>query len=99
MKTMKNKVPKSADIYIPPYFYENGIYQEITRYPNEKKGGEPIPSSFLNDLDESFYSLISLVPFQFNSELKVILDRRDHELVVLRKKNEVIRELGKFLSG
>lgn len=97
---MKNKVPDSANVNIPKYFYWNNRYQEVSRYPSEEAGGIFIPAAFLNDLDKTFYALIVLVPFRMhtNSELWNIINRNEPHLKILRKENEQVRELRKFLA-
>ena len=98
LNTVRNKVQDGSTFEIPSYFYTEKRYQSVSRYPSNGKG-LGIPASFLDDIDTAFLNLVCLVPFQFNSELIVILGgSRNKELDVLRRKNKSIRKLRDVLA-
>jgi HEPN domain-containing protein len=98
IKSIRNKAKDGNVFQCPEYFYIDKRFQSVSRYPANGKGVN-IPASFLNDLDSVFFSLVKLVPFQFNSELKrALLGNSKNDLKILRKKNLQIRELRKCLN-
>lgn len=101
INTMKNKVKGSENIEIPEYFYYDKRYQSVSRYPAEGKG-LLLPGNMVEDLDECFYMLLVLVPFQFNSLLVNTLspsnDRLKKKLNTLRRYNRQMRNIRKFLK-
>lgn len=68
IRTIRNKAEKGGKFSCPEYFYRDKRFQSVTRYPANGKG-VLVPSTFLNDLDEVFSELITLVPFHFNTKL------------------------------
>jgi HEPN domain-containing protein len=98
IKSIKNKAKDAKSFHCPEYFYNENRYQSVSRYPANGKG-LGIQASFLVDLDNAFYYLVSLVPFQFNSELKRVLSGKNKsELLILRRNNAQIRNLRKYLN-
>ena len=98
MRMVQNKARDAKQFAIPEYFYHERRYLMVSRYPSNGKG-YVIPSSFREDLDTVFVSLILLVPFQHNTELKRALSGRDtKELMALRYKNQQIRRLRSGLN-
>jgi len=97
LRTLKNKVPNSQSVNVPPYFYHDNRFRLVTRYPvgHEMVG---IPSSLLDDLDRSFVDLLVLVDFQFNTQLKSIIRSGKH-LKVLQRDNKQLARLLDFLSS
>ena len=96
LRATRNKVLRARSLTIEPYFFAGQRYQSHTRYP---QGGILIPGKFLDDLDEAFYSTLSLVPFQFNSQLVNTLRRETKpELLILRRRNKRMRSLRTFLA-
>ena len=98
VQSIRNKVKEGKTFSCPEYFYLEKRFQSVTRYPAKGKG-VLLPASFLVDLDSVFSSLVCLVPFQFNTNLKHALSgkvRRD--LNILRRNNHQIRQLRKFLK-
>ena len=96
LRATRNKVPTARSLTIEPYFFAGQRYLSQSRYP---QGGILIPGQFLDDLDEAFYSTLSLVPFQFNSQLVNTLRRETKpELLILRRRNKRIRSLRRFLT-
>jgi HEPN domain-containing protein len=102
LRTLRNKVKGSEEVQISSYFYWDQRYQTRSRYPSKGKG-VLMPSTFLDDLDQCFYNLLILVPFQFNSELVNTLssDSAKHKkkLNTLRRSNKQVRRLRKYLSN
>ena len=96
LRIIRNKVRNSANVNISENFYYEKRYQEFSRYPISGKGLLFL-GDFLNDLDEAFYSLLVLVPFQFNSVLSNIFKKNKPQVKILRKKNNQIRKIKKFL--
>lgn len=98
IKTIRNKVKGAKAFECPEYFYHDKRFQAVTRYPAKEKG-VLIPSSFLNDLDHVFSSLVKLVPFQFNSELiRALSGKNNKDLMILRRKNKEVRGLRKAMN-
>ncbi len=97
LRIIRNKVPNSANINIQENFYYEKRYQESSRYPISGKDLLFLGEDFLNDLDEAFYSLLVLVPFKFNSVLSNIFKKNKPQVKILRKKNNQIRKIKKFL--
>ncbi len=100
LRILKNKSPKKTAVSIPEYFYFEDRYQSVSRYPKEPKG-LVIPVSFLTDLDEAFVTLMSLVPFQFNSMLVSTLSGRadyKRKLALLKFRNRKMNNLRKHLQ-
>jgi len=96
--TIKNKTENGRSFDCPSYFYNDKRFQSVTRYPANGKG-VLVPGSFLADLDSVFCSLVKLVPFQFNSQLKHALSgKKKVDLNILRHKNSQIRDLREFLK-
>jgi len=95
---LNNKVRGADRVIIPDYFYYEGRYQCISRYPKETKG-LGIPGTFLEDLDRVFCDLVHLVPFQFNSQLMQALERnKNKNLLIMRRHNKQMRRMRKFLK-
>ena len=98
IRSIKNKVKNGKKFYCPEYFYKEKRFQSITRYPTSRKG-VLVPASFLRDLDKVFFDLITLVPFQFNSDLiHAISGKKNKDLRILRRNNLQIRKLRKYLN-
>ena len=98
-RILRNKVPCGKSVQIPAYFSEARKYQTVTRYPNQKSDLVGIPASFLPDLDDLFYRLVTLVPFQFNTGLKGALSgRRKADLLALRRNNCRMRDFRRHLG-
>ena len=79
LKILSNKVPGQKSFSIPNYFYTDGIYQSISRYPGKKRVIS-IPPSFVDDLDECFVRLLCMVSFQFNSKLSHVFSGKYPEI-------------------
>ncbi len=98
LNSIKNKVRNGKGISVPVYLYADQRYQSVARYPSSGKG-VVIPSTLIEDLDSLFTSLVSLVPFQFNSALIHALSGKEFKmLLVLRKGNKQMRRLRKLLG-
>ena len=100
LDALHNKVKGSNDVYIPEYFYHEGRYQSVSRYPRTQLDNVIIiPGNFLFDLDKVFYDLIVLVPIQFNSMLINLLGNpEDENLYLLKRDNFQIDRLIEFLQ-
>jgi hypothetical protein len=102
INVMKNKVKGSKNVNIPEYFYYDKRYQSVSRYPSKNKG-LLLPLNMLDDLDECFYNLLILVPFQFNTLLVNTLSptdtRRKKKLNTLRRDNRQMANIRKFLKN
>lgn len=97
LRTLKNKVKGADSFQMPMYFFHERRYQSVSRYPSGGKG-LGIPAQFLEDLDRTFSELVTLVPFQFNSELIRAVSGRDKaKQRILEQKNEMMSELRQFL--
>jgi HEPN domain-containing protein len=97
-RMVRNKVPESARIVVPEYFYFEQRYLSVSRYPRKGKG-LLIPSSMIDDLDTVFSAAVQLVPFQHNTQLKAALRGRNRTtLNALRRRNKQVRGLRKFLA-
>ena len=93
INAMKNKVPSGKTVDIPEYFFADQRYLSVSRYPTRGKG-VGIPGTFINDLDDAFVKLVTLVPFQFNSKLLHTLQGDDLAyLNILRRANKSMRLL------
>ena len=93
INAMKNKVPNGKTVDIPEYFFADQRYLSVSRYPTRGKG-VGIPGTFINDLDDAFVKLVTLVPFQFNSKLLHTLQGDDLAyLNILRRANKSMRLL------
>lgn len=101
INAMKNKVIGASNLKIPEYFYWDKRYQSVSRYPSKGKG-LLLPSNMLDDLDECFYNLLVLVPFQFNTILVNTLSasntRQRKKLNTLRRYNRRMPNIRKFLQ-
>jgi len=71
LRALKQRVPGGDQVAIPAYFRDRR-YQSISRYPHPTSG-LVVPATFIPDLDTVFTSLIGLVPFQHNTELRKTL--------------------------
>jgi len=94
-----NKVRGGKGFTCPTYFSADTRYHSVTRYP--RKGGDfvAIPTQFMPDLDATFARLVSLVPFQFNTELQRALSGRNRtDLRIIRHRNSSIRTLRRLLG-
>jgi HEPN domain-containing protein len=97
INAIKNKVPNGKTIDIPEYFFSDQRYLSVSRYPARGKG-VGIPGTFINDLDDAFVKLVTLVPVQFNSKLLHTLQGDDRaNLNILRKANKSIRLLRRHI--
>ena len=93
LRSVRNKVPRGETFEAPRYFFEEQRYHATSRYPSGTKG-IVVPATFLVDLDEMITTLVALVPFQHNTELKRALSGRDPRgLNNLRRGNASIRRL------
>lgn len=98
IRTIRNKVKNARSFDCPNYFYHGKRFQSVTRYPANGKG-VTVPNSFLNDMDHVFSSLISMVPFQFNTNLIHALSGKEKkDLTILRRNNNQLRTLRRFLK-
>ena len=98
-RTLRNKVRGAKSVDIPAYFSDGKKYQSVTRYPSEKTDLVGIPATFLPDLDSTFFQLVVLVPFQFNTGMKAALSgRRKEDLKILRLRNPRMRDFRQFLG-
>lgn len=97
IEAIRNKVQGAKSFECPEYIYSEQRFQAVTRYPNNGRG-VLIPSSFLDDLDYLFCSLVEMVPFQFNSELfRALKGENKRDLKILSKKNLIIECLEKVV--
>jgi len=95
---LRNKAKGQFTFEIPEYFYFEQRYQSVSRYPKNGKG-LVIPSTFIEDLDKIFVQLISMVPFQFNSNLiHTLRGKVWKKLVPLRRSNSQMPRLRKLLG-
>jgi HEPN domain-containing protein len=91
VRTVRNKARNAKSLDVPSYFFFEKRFHSVSRYPTASKGLAS-PASFIEDLDSVFASLVDLVPFQFNTELKRILSGKDKKsLAALRKGNAQFR--------
>jgi HEPN domain-containing protein len=91
--TTRNKVRGARSFDLPAYFFAEHRYYRTARYPTGSHG-IAVPQSFLPDLDRVFAQLITLVPFQFNSELARALGRKQSAtLLDLRRNNAQMKIL------
>ena len=98
IRIIKNKIPNGKNLLLPEYFYFENRYQSVSRYPVIGKG-ILVPESFMSDLDSIFTDLITLVPFQFNSELMNALGGKAYrKYMIIRKGNKQLRRLRKHLG-
>jgi HEPN domain-containing protein len=98
ISTIKNKTKNGKGFSCPGYFFQGKRYQSISRYPSSGKG-VLVPGTFLDDLDDVICSLIKLVPFQFNTNLKHALSGKDRKnLNILRRNNKQMRALRNYLK-
>jgi HEPN domain-containing protein len=95
---IKNKVPEARAFSVPTYFYSEQRYLFTSRYPRSSKG-IAIQLSFIDDLDQVFFSAVKLTPNQHRTELVETLSmsntRRYRNVTV---NNKQIREARKFLK-
>lgn len=92
-RMIRNKVKGASDFEIPAYFNHEKRFLSASRYPTEGKG-VLVPSSTISDLDKLFVGLVTLVPFQHNTELRRTLGGMDRRsLSILRKRNGEMRKL------
>lgn len=91
-----NRLTKKIEV--PEYFYFDQRYHTVSRYPKGGKG-LGIPASFLEDLDQLYAEILMLVPFQHNTELRKLLISPGASLNILRRKNQAVRSLRKFLGA
>ena len=97
-RMVRNKAPNAKGLVVPEYFYAGQRYLSVSRYPTNGKG-IVVPASFLADLDHTFASLIFLVRFQHNTELKRALSGAKHSaLLALRYKNAEMKQLRSYLG-
>ena len=98
VRSIRNKAKDGKEFKCPEYFYKDKTYQSISRYPSNGKGVY-IPATFKDDLDDVFYRLVSLVPFQFNSDLiNTLKGKNAKNLIILRKNNNQMKNLRKLLK-
>lgn len=96
-KAIRNKVPGARTFTLPPRYTVDNRFVNVSRYPDGR--GLVLPSTFLPDLDRAFYSLLVLTPFQFNTELKRHLRRRNGtERLALVRSNLHTRKMRFFLQ-
>lgn len=101
IKTLNNKVPNSRSLDVPEYFYAGDRYLTVTRYPSNDLGFL-IPTRTLGDLDKCYADILMFVPYQFNTELINTLETTknpSNDLCVLRKKNQQITRIRRFLKS
>jgi HEPN domain-containing protein len=99
VRMVRNKVRGHASFDIPTYFSFEQRYQSVSRYPKDRKG-IGTPSTFIADLDKVFVELISMVPFQFNTELLDVANGRwPHRLACLRRSNSQLKRLRKIIGA
>lgn len=99
LELLLRRVPGAAALHIPPYFYEDGRYQEVSRYPRAGDG-LIVPDAFLPELDEAFATLLTLVPFHHNSGLVNLLSRGPRrELLHFSRHNRQARRIRHFLRS
>src|SRR5690242_6528223 len=95
VRMVRNRARNAKEIAVPEYFYFEQRFHTTTRYPTGSKG-VLVPGSMIADLDQLFVALISLVPFQFNSELaRALAGRPMASLAILRQSNGAMRQLRK----
>jgi HEPN domain-containing protein len=96
LQILENQVPNGRNVNIAEFFYWDRRYQTVARYP---EGGILIPGNFLNEIDKGFYSLLSIVPFQFNSFLvNTLRGSNPISLEILKSKNEEFNNIIMFLK-
>lgn len=99
LRTLGNKVPSGRSVEVPAYFYAGQRYQSTSRYPRQGTG-LLVPTYFLADLDAAFARLVSLVPFQFNSELVQLLEKpRSTHARLLSRGNQQMTALRRAVRG
>lgn len=95
---IKNKVPEAKSFSVPEYFYFEQRYLSTSRYPSASKG-IVIPSSFIDDLDQVFFSALKLTSFQHRTELvKTLSTSNTPRYRNITLKNKQIKEALKFLK-
>lgn len=98
IRAVRNKARNGRRVTVPEYYYREQRFYSVSRYLTPGKG-VLVPSTFLSDLDAMFADLVSLVPFQFNSELLHALTGKSRkDLMVLRRKNLAMPKLRRVLS-
>ena len=98
LRSVRNKAPNAKQVQVPEYLNFEKRYQSVSRYPSGSKG-IGIPASFMSDLDAAFASLLSLVPFQFNTELKRALTGKDRKAhLALKRRNAEVSKLWRLLG-
>jgi HEPN domain-containing protein len=97
-RRVRNRVPSADAFQVPEYFYFEQRYQTTSRYPKGGKG-LGISGTMIPDLDILFIELLTLVPFQHNTEMKSMLrGRKRSALIALRRGNAQMRRLRRFLG-
>lgn len=99
IRMLGNKGARGKHLTLPEYFYADGRFQAVSRYPRDRDG-LAIPNSFLADLDRGFAELVALVPFQFNAELIHLLEQPSSAHArILSRGNRQMRAIRKSLRG
>lgn len=97
-RMIRNKVRGASQFEIPAYFNHEKRFLSVSRYPSDGKG-VLLPSHTIPDLDRLFVDLITLVPFQHNTELRRALGGKDRSsLIILRRRNGEMRKLRGYLA-
>ena len=98
-RMLNSRFRSKPKIEIPEYFYFEQRYLKVSRYPTGDKG-VGIPASFLQDLDRAFVQIVSLVPFQYNTELRrAVNGGATGALYVLRRGNKSLAALRQVLEA
>jgi len=96
-RMLRNRLKSKILFDMPRYFFEDRRFQFVSRYPTAGKG-VGIPNTLLADLDDLFFNLVTIVPFQFNSELVSVLRGHSRQkLLALRGRNTRLRRLRRVM--
>lgn len=99
VRMIRNKARGARQFSIPAYLSHEARFLRVTRYPTNGQG-VLVPSHMISDLDQLVVELVSLVPFQFNSELRRAASGSDRPaLLLLRKRNAELRRLRRHLAS
>jgi HEPN domain-containing protein len=99
-KMMHNKVKGRPVVRAPEYFTHEKRFQELTRYPRPDGAGVFVPGTLIADLDRLMVEMVSLVPFQFNSELwHAASGTNRRALLQLRRRNAEMRRLRRAVNA
>ncbi|MDD4953132.1 MAG: hypothetical protein PHV85_11330 [Desulfovibrionaceae bacterium] len=77
-KELNENVDSTRCFEVPDYFYYDKIYQQTSRYPDERF--MVVLDTLLEDTDRLFYELTNFVPLRFETRLVAVLRNRECNL-------------------